>query len=73
MIPTMPAQCGVCARNFRPIDLDEVASITGLGCDAFPEGIPEDIQTDVFDHRKPHEGDGGLQFVPLPGERHPKA
>ena len=31
-------------------------------CEAFPEGIPDEIQLGGFDHRKPFKGDGGIMF-----------
>ena len=35
-------------------------------CEAFPRGIPKTILIGEFDHRKPFEGDNGIQFEPLP-------
>lgn len=35
-----------------------------VACKAFPEGIPEEILEGWADHRKPHKGDGGIQFTP---------
>lgn len=42
----------------------------GLWCDAFPAGtgIPQDILTNAFDHRQPHDGDHGITFDPVDAE-----
>jgi len=37
----------------------------GLLCDAFPEGIPDEILLCKFDHHKPYRGDHGIQFEPI--------
>ncbi len=31
-------------------------------CKAFPDWIPDEIQTGQFDHAKPHPGDSGIRF-----------
>jgi hypothetical protein len=42
-----------------------------MSCNAFPDGIPMEILMNKFDHRKPHVGDQGIQFDPLPGQKSP--
>lgn len=37
-------------------------------CDAFPDGIPRPILISKADHRKPYEGDNGIQFEPKEDE-----
>lgn len=51
------SQCMRCARLDK--NSDEAR------CEAFPDGIPDAILANDVDHRKPYEGDHGLQFVPL--------
>ena len=31
-------------------------------CDAFPNGVPDEIYFDCGDHRKPFAGDNGIRF-----------
>lgn len=36
-----------------------------LSCEAYPDGIPEDIITGQFDHKEQHNGDNGIRFEQL--------
>jgi hypothetical protein len=48
----------------RPIcsDCKHLHDDLGFKCDAFPEGIPDEIITGGFIHKKPFPGDNGIQF-----------
>ena len=35
-----------------------------LTCDAFPDGIPEEIATGQHDHAEPYRGDHGIRYEP---------
>lgn len=56
--------CFACQR-YRGWDLDHPKA----HCEAFPEGIPDDILFGGFDHRNPHVGDHGIRFLLDPEEQ----
>lgn len=59
-IDVVPGQEKPPAPQPREMDGPETFS-----CNAFPEGIPGAILREDFDHRKPHQGDGGVRFVAI--------
>lgn len=48
--------CRHAHRDRRPLDR----------CDAFPDGIPDAIYQDGFDHRRAYPGDHGIRYAALP-------
>lgn len=36
--------------------------LTGAFCVAFPDGIPDEILTNEFDHQDPYPGDNDIQY-----------
>jgi hypothetical protein len=52
--------CASCTRFHRENDQGET-------CTAFPTAIPREILYGGHDHRTPFEGDGGIQWEPVPG------
>lgn len=55
-----PVACATCARykqeklNYWPI------------CEAFPDGIPDEIASGKNGHEETYPGDHGLQYDPIP-------
>lgn len=56
--------CDSCRR----VDLDRKEPMQAPPCEAFPDGIPDEIYFEGFDHRQPFEGDRGLRYELEPGE-----
>jgi len=48
---SFPIQCASC-KHYRE----------KLKCDAFPDGIPNQIISSKFDHTKPYKGDHDIRF-----------
>lgn len=40
-------------------------------CDAFPDGIPDEVYDNERDHRQPIPGDHGIQFSAKAGDEFP--
>jgi hypothetical protein len=46
--------------HYRPSDDDDEP----MKCDAYPDGIPDEIIMNDLDHTVPLPGDNGIQFSP---------
>lgn len=55
---TLVSQCFSC-KHYKAVERPDTAA-----CSAFPNGIPEDILFNDFDHRTPHAGDHAIQWEP---------
>jgi len=51
---------GICNKCQHSLPSKEGQSYPS--CEAFPNGIPEEILIGEFDHHKPYKGDNGIQF-----------
>lgn len=59
--------CRYYQKDAAPLKVPPPESISGLICEAYPDGIPMAIILIRVDHRKPYSGDHGIQFAPKEG------
>ena len=50
-----------------------MAAGRGFVCEAYPRGIPVEIMASLWDHRRPCDGDHGVQFMPAVSESQRRA
>jgi hypothetical protein len=66
--PQLPQQCSLCRRfSFDTREDPDAGLLTDADefiCEAFPGGIPYEIQLGDFDHNYPYPGDNGLRYQP---------
>ncbi len=55
------SRCGIC-RHFRGWKSRKGWANGIEYCDAFPDGIPDDIWEEKISHDKPYSGDNGVIF-----------
>jgi hypothetical protein len=53
-------QCDVCINRYQ--------NKKGYYCEAFPDGIPEELYSFGIPHTKPYKGDNGIQFKQDPAQ-----
>jgi len=65
-IDHITGMCAHCARNIGVYTEGdpEVCDSGELTCAAFPDGIPDAIKYDGFDHKRPYPGDHGITYKP---------
>jgi hypothetical protein len=64
--PKEPDVCDTCIhflRTFTDPPLNSrVSDLSRWRCEAFPNGMPDAIMYDEFDHHDPFPGDHGMQY-----------
>ncbi len=62
MTVQIPSQCMYCNWWRSPVAAGDFSPNPTQTCTAFPDGIPDVIFNNEFDHRQPYEGDHGIQW-----------